>query len=240
MTTIKTTADLLAAVEAHSDEIDSVQKVMALADAYADYGASDERPKAALHAAVEAMAAELEAAKESASAFELIATEKHNRLAEVLQELEAAKATTYRQGCKECADAKQVHEFDAEWKRDLAKGREIIAAAGAAQPAPQQKRLPSGLDRLGLAQPVAPQQEPTMTFEQWLAENQKYIEPIDIFPWLSAAFEAGRKAQPVAQPVAWLCQHNETGRTRILMEGDVFSDDGRWVMVGPLYLGEKK
>jgi predicted RNA-binding Zn-ribbon protein involved in translation (DUF1610 family) len=44
---------------------------------------------------------------------------------ELLLMLETSKK--YRQGCKECADAEMVREFDAEWKRDVKKGREIIA-----------------------------------------------------------------------------------------------------------------
>ena len=42
------------------------------------------------------------------------------------------------------------------------------------------------------------------------------------------------------EPVAYLWQHGETGRTRIVMHNDVFTDDGRWFKVGPMYLGGKK
>ncbi len=39
------------------------------------------------------------------------------------------------------------------------------------------------------------------------------------------------------EPVAWLWQHNETGRTRIVMPDSVITADANWIVVGPLYLG---
>jgi hypothetical protein len=39
-----------------------------------------------------------------------------------------------------------------------------------------------------------------------------------------------------AEPVAWLYQHGMTGRTRIVMPDQVFTNaPGQWLMVGPLY-----
>ncbi len=39
------------------------------------------------------------------------------------------------------------------------------------------------------------------------------------------------------EPVAWLWQHSETGRTRIVMPDSVITADANWIVVGPLYLG---
>jgi hypothetical protein len=45
-----------------------------------------------------------------------------------------------------------------------------------------------------------------------------------------------QRAAPRAEPVAWLYQHVETGRTRIVMPDQVFTNaPGQWLMVGPLY-----
>ena len=39
------------------------------------------------------------------------------------------------------------------------------------------------------------------------------------------------------EPVAHLWQHAETGHTRIVMSGDVWTANDRWCYVGPLVLG---
>jgi hypothetical protein len=39
------------------------------------------------------------------------------------------------------------------------------------------------------------------------------------------------------EPVAWLWQHSETGRTRIVMPDQIVTTDATWFVVGPLYLG---
>jgi len=45
-------------------------------------------------------------------------------------------------------------------------------------------------------------------------------------------------AQPQAEPVAYLYQHGETGRTRIVMPDQCFTNSqGQWLYVGPLHLG---
>ena len=41
---------------------------------------------------------------------------------------------------------------------------------------------------------------------------------------------------PQGRPWAYLWQHSETGRTRIVMPGQVITADANWVVVGPLYL----
>ena len=38
-----------------------------------------------------------------------------------------------------------------------------------------------------------------------------------------------------AEPVAYLWQHCETGRTRIVMPDDVITTDATWFVVGPLF-----
>lgn len=48
------------------------------------------------------------------------------------------------------------------------------------------------------------------------------------------ALRAALTAQQ-AEPAAYLWQHGETGRTRILMPDEVFTDNSRWFLVGPLY-----
>lgn len=41
---------------------------------------------------------------------------------------------------------------------------------------------------------------------------------------------------PAAEPVAWLWQHSETGRTRVVMPDQIFTTDAAWSVVGPLTL----
>jgi hypothetical protein len=68
---------------------------------------------------------------------------------------------------------------------------------------------------------------------------------------LRAAIEQAEQQEPVArkqpvsnadelpaqEPVAWLWQHSETGRTRIVMPAQIVTTDATWFVVGPLYLG---
>ena len=41
---------------------------------------------------------------------------------------------------------------------------------------------------------------------------------------------------PQGEPVAWLWQHGETGRTRIVMPDQITDCDAGWQRIGPLYL----
>ena len=43
-------------------------------------------------------------------------------------------------------------------------------------------------------------------------------------------------AQPEQEPVAYLWQHSETGRTRVLEKDQVWTASNPWKRVGPLYL----
>jgi len=43
-------------------------------------------------------------------------------------------------------------------------------------------------------------------------------------------------AEPEQKPVAYLWQHCETGRTRIVMPDQIITTDATWLVVGPLYL----
>jgi len=46
----------------------------------------------------------------------------------------------------------------------------------------------------------------------------------------------GCKYAPSAEPVAWLYQHGETGRTRIVLPDHVLTNGpGQWLLVSPLY-----
>ncbi len=49
---------------------------------------------------------------------------------------------------------------------------------------------------------------------------------------LRAAIEQAEKQEPVA----WLWQHSETGRTRIVMPDQIITADANWFVVGPLHL----
>lgn len=62
-----------------------------------------------------------------------------------------------------------------------------------------------------------------MTFEQWLKENEKYIEPADIIPWMNAAWDAAveHKGDDV---VVWVHPH----RLQDILSGD---DDGEPIAV---------
>ena len=54
------------------------------------------------------------------------------------------------------------------------------------------------------------------------------------------AVQAARRAPaapvPQSEPVAYLWQHCETGRTRVVMPDMVVTADANWIVVGPLYL----
>ena len=54
----------------------------------------------------------------------------------------------------------------------------------------------------------------------------------------SAAITALRAAlaQPEPEPVAYLWQHGETGRTRVIEKDQVWTASNQWNRVGPLYL----
>jgi hypothetical protein len=56
---------------------------------------------------------------------------------------------------------------------------------------------------------------------------------------LRAAIAAG-EAELRREPVGFLFQHSETGRTRVVMRDGVMDADATWFKVGPLYLGEIK
>lgn len=73
-------------------------------------------------------------------------------------------------------------------------------------------------------------------FEDWLG-----IKPCVAAHDLAwSAWQAARRspAAPVPQPepVAYLWQHCETGRTRVVMPDMVITADANWIVVGPLYL----
>lgn len=60
---------------------------------------------------------------------------------------------------------------------------------------------------------------------------------------LHAAFMVWRAARrapaapvPQSEPVAYLWQHCETGRTRVVLPDMVVTADANWIVVGPLYL----
>jgi hypothetical protein len=62
--------------------------------------------------------------------------------------------------------------------------------------------------------------------------------------WNERMFEMEQKlsAAPAAQPepVAYLWQHSETGRTLVVMPDQLTIADANWTIVGPLYLGIKE
>ena len=66
--------------------------------------------------------------------------------------------------------------------------------------------------------------------EQLRARIQGVVLP------LVERFRASAPAWVVGEPVATLWQHCETGRTRVTMPDQVFTQDATWDIVGPLYL----
>lgn len=54
-----------------------------------------------------------------------------------------------------------------------------------------------------------------------------------------AAVEAELERIRALEPVAWLWQHCETGRTRIVTPDQIITADASWVVVGPLTLTPK-
>jgi hypothetical protein len=74
----------------------------------------------------------------------------------------------------------------------------------------------------------------------WQHKENKYGSITDAITALRAAL-----AQPIispeikgdkAEPVAYLWQHSETGRTRIIEKDQVWTASNQWKRVGPLYL----
>ena len=59
-------------------------------------------------------------------------------------------------------------------------------------------------------------------------------------PAIARLEQAARRAPaapvPQYEPVAYLWQHCETGRTRVVMPDMVITADANWIVVGPLYL----
>jgi UDP-2,3-diacylglucosamine pyrophosphatase LpxH len=58
--------------------------------------------------------------------------------------------------------------------------------------------------------------------------------------WLIDKAIAAGEAELRREPVGFLFQHSETGRTRVVMRDGVMDADATWFKVGPLYLGEIK
>ena len=79
-----------------------------------------------------------------------------------------------------------------------------------------------------------------MTVIEQLVEALKYhtaqTRPIQQTIEAIAAGEAELRREPVG----FLFQHSETGRTRVVMRDGVMDADATWFKVGPLYLGEIK
>ena len=63
----------------------------------------------------------------------------------------------------------------------------------------------------------------------------KYTHIVEAITALREALE-----QPEQEPVAYLWQHCETGRTRIVMPDDVITADATWFVVGPLFIHPAK
>ena len=63
--------------------------------------------------------------------------------------------------------------------------------------------------------------------QPWLVALNKYDDAITLLQ--------SKLAEEDAMPVAYLWQHCETGRTRIVMPGDVITADATWFVVGPLF-----
>lgn len=61
--------------------------------------------------------------------------------------------------------------------------------------------------------------------------------------WLHGMYESAKQeiarleAQQAQEPVAYLWQHGETGRTRIVYDDEVFTAGPTWALIGPLFLG---
>ena len=56
--------------------------------------------------------------------------------------------------------------------------------------------------------------------------------PDGIPAFVEAAMQAG------GEPVAYLWQHSETGRTRVVMPDMIVDTDASWYAIGPMYLGK--
>lgn len=77
-------------------------------------------------------------------------------------------------------------------------------------------------------------------FESWF-QAQPFATQIGIKQISRDSYAAGMGdplvvAAAVAEPVAHLWQHSETGRTRVVMPDQVVTADAPWLVVGPLYL----
>jgi hypothetical protein len=67
------------------------------------------------------------------------------------------------------------------------------------------------------------------------SESMTHNDAIEIIRVWRDAYYAQKYPQPEQRPVATLWQHNETGRTRITMPGDITDCDARWFKAADLY-----
>lgn len=65
----------------------------------------------------------------------------------------------------------------------------------------------------------------------YMLNNGEWYQAQDRADALRAAL-----AQPEQEPVAYLWQHGETGRTRVIEKDQVWTASNQWNRVGPLYL----
>lgn len=68
----------------------------------------------------------------------------------------------------------------------------------------------------------------------WKEPGSETPEAYNGFELAKAALSTA--AQPTGEPVAYLWQHSETGRTRVVMPDGVITADATWHVVGPLVL----
>lgn len=98
--------------------------------------------------------------------------------------------------------------------------------------------------RTALAEPEQ-EQEPVAICRTWHrgsvhhAELWKWTDALDALPdgeHRLYTHPAPQRTEPVQEPVAYLWQHCETGRTRVVMPDQIITTDATWLVVGPLYL----
>jgi hypothetical protein len=141
-------------------------------------------------------------------------------------------------GCTTCEASDMIDDL----RRMLAKARAPQSPAAQAEPVgnmqagrdfgPNEVRLyTAGIHVGGVANAIE-------CHAETLSAAQSLRDSIMQTPAAQATELAALRAAQ-AEPVADLWQHDETGRMRIVLRGDIHTENRRWLLVGPLFLGVK-
>lgn len=127
-------------------------------------------------------------------------------------------------------------------------GRGVVDAAPTTQAAPvAQGDARAGKFMTVVYRDISPGEEARALCEHPKASAMSWSHALNERDAARAAVQASRAAHPAApvaqgdgaEPVAYLWQHSETGRTRVVMPDAVITTDASWRVIGPLFLAAR-